>query len=173
MKSILFAILISSSFFVNAQFSFEENLEEEQNEEEVFESQESAIQWLTNIGEAKKISAQTKKPILVYFSGSDWCAPCKALKSDFFGADKFQKEYSSDFVFVMIDYPRRKDILTEAQYTYNRSIIETYNKSKTFPKVVMLNHKGKELGKISGYSSFNSYKDTSYHYTFVDKYVSN
>jgi thioredoxin-related protein len=72
----------------------------------------------------------------------------------------------------MIDYPRRKDILTEAQYTYNRSIIETYNKSKTFPKVVMLTHKGKKLGEISGYSSFNSYKDTSYHYTFVDKYLS-
>lgn len=170
----MLALVLCASFFVNAQFSFEENLEENQEEatieETVHESRTSSLKWLTNVDEAKKISAATKKPILLYFTGSDWCAPCIALKSDFFGATKFQQEYANDFVFVMIDYPRRKDILTAEQTAYNRGIIEKYNKGKTFPKIIVLDENGYEKGELSGYSSFNSYKDTSYHYAFVQKH---
>lgn len=172
MKPIFLALLMCSSFFANAQFSFEENLEETTVEESSEILETSNFEWLTNIEEAKKISAATKKPILVYFTGSDWCAPCIALKSDFFGAEKFQQEYANDFVFVMIDYPRRKDILTAEQTKYNRTMIDKYNKTKTFPKIIMLDKNGSEIGKLSGYSSFNTYKDTSHHYTFVSKYSS-
>jgi len=33
--------------------------------------------WLDNLDQASKKAIDTKKPILVYFSGSDWCRPCK------------------------------------------------------------------------------------------------
>ena len=40
----------------------------------------SNINWLTDIEEAKEESAISNKPILIYFTGSDWCPPCKMLK---------------------------------------------------------------------------------------------
>jgi len=40
----------------------------------------SNINWLTDLEEAKKESATSNKPILIYFTGSDWCPPCKMLK---------------------------------------------------------------------------------------------
>ena len=126
------------------------------------------LDWLTNLDEAKEIAKEENKPILVYFTGSDWCAPCKALKSDFFETEEFATR-AQNLVLVMIDYPRRVDIITEAQRTYNKEVIDTYNPDKAFPTMVMLNKKGKEEGKIAGYSSFNSYKDTSHHFTFVDE----
>jgi thioredoxin-related protein len=130
----------------------------------------SQLDWLTNLDEAKEIAKENNRPILVYFTGSDWCAPCKALKSDFFETEAFALR-AQNLVLVMIDYPRRVDIISETQRAYNKKVMETYNPDKAFPAMVMLTKKGKEAGKLTGYSSFNSYKDTSHHFSFVDKFL--
>lgn len=126
------------------------------------------LNWLTDLDEAKELAKENNSSILVYFNGSDWCAPCKALKSDFFETEAFALR-SKNLVLVMIDYPRRVDIISETQRAYNKKVIASYNPEKSFPTLVMLTKKGKEIGKISGYSSFNSYKDTSHHFSFVDE----
>ena len=129
----------------------------------------SSLEWYTSLEQAEKVSKSSNKPILVYFTGSDWCPPCIALKADFFESDEFLSRADS-FVLVMIDYPRRVDIISEEQMVYNKGIIAKYNKDKSFPKVLMLNENGSELGKLSGYSSYNTYKDISHHVKFVDRF---
>jgi len=37
-------------------------------------SQENSLQWITDFEIAKQVSKDTKKPILMYFTGSDWCS---------------------------------------------------------------------------------------------------
>lgn len=135
------------------------------------QNETSNLNWLTDLDIAKKVSKEEGKSIMVYFTGSDWCTPCVALKKDFFETDDFA-ERAKNLVLVMIDYPRRVDIISEAQLAYNKKIIEKYNREKSFPNVVMLNKNGNILGNLSGYSSYNTYHDTSHHYAFVDKYVS-
>jgi thioredoxin-related protein len=130
----------------------------------------SQLKWLTNLDEAEEIASNNNQPILLYFTGSDWCTPCKALKTDFFETEAFA-ERAKEIVLVMIDYPRRIDIITETQKAYNKTVIEKYNTDKSFPKIIMLNGKGKEIGQLSGYSSFNTYKDTSHHFAFVDEFI--
>lgn len=131
----------------------------------------SSLDWHTNLEEAEKISQQTNKPILMYFTGSDWCPPCVGLKKDFFESPEFATR-ADNFVLVMIDYPRRVDIISEEQMAYNKKVIGKYNTNKSFPKLLVLNHSGRELGRLSGYSSYSTDKDTSYHFDFVDKYTS-
>ena len=130
----------------------------------------SQLNWLTNLDEAEEIANTNHQPILLYFTGSDWCTPCKALKTDFFETEAFA-ERAKGIVLVMIDYPRRMDIISDTQKTYNKGVIAKYNDDKSFPKLIMLNGKGKEIGKLSGYSSFNTYKDTSHHFAFVDEFI--
>ncbi|GER59229.1 hypothetical protein ULMA_13370 [Patiriisocius marinus] len=130
----------------------------------------SKLHWLTNLEEAKKQANKENKNIILFFTGSDWCAPCIALKDDYFNTPAFE-DNADKFVLLLIDYPRRKDIISPEQMKYNRTIIDKYNKSKSFPKVVMVSKGGRELGKISGYSSFNSYKDISHHEKFINKYL--
>ena len=130
----------------------------------------SQLNWLTNLDEAEEISKTNHKPILLYFTGSDWCTPCKALKIDFFETEEFALR-AKDLVLLKIDYPRRMDIISETQKAYNKTVIEKYNTDKSFPKLIMLNGKGKEIGELSGYSSFNTYKDTSHHFAFVDEFI--
>lgn len=130
----------------------------------------STLTWHTNLEAAEKIAKAENKQILIYFTGSDWCSPCIALKKDFFESSAFG-ERASNFVLVMIDYPRRVDILSEEQMAYNKKLVAKYNTDKSFPKILVLNAKGQELGKLSGYSSFNTYKDTSHHFAFIDKFA--
>lgn len=131
---------------------------------------ELSLTWLVNLEEAKTISKQTHKPILMYFTGSDWCPPCIGLKKDFFESPEFGQR-AEEFVLLMIDYPRRMDILSEEQLAYNKKIVGEYNKDKSFPKILILNHSGNELGRLSGYSSYSTDHDTSYHFAFVDKFT--
>ncbi len=47
----------------------------------------------------------------MYFSGSDWCAPCKKLDEDFFHSEKL-KTYANNYNLVMVDIPKRVDIIS-------------------------------------------------------------
>jgi len=129
--------------------------------------EEYEVNWFTNLEEARKVSKKTKKPILVYFTGSDWCSPCKMLKTDFFEHPDFI-EQSESFVLVLIDYPRRVDIISEEQMAYNKEVIAKLNRNKTFPKLLILNSKGKKKDEISGYSPL---RDTSNHFAFISRNI--
>jgi thioredoxin-related protein len=125
------------------------------------------LDWMMNIEKARKVSKKTKKPILVYFTGSDWCAPCIKLKEDFFNSKKFM-DVSDSMVLVMIDKPRRIDIISEKQMEYNNGVIKKYNPNKSFPKMIFLNQRGKVLDELSGYSY---YGDTSNHFDFINRNI--
>ena len=127
------------------------------------------LNWLTDINQAKKESIKQNKPILIYFTGSDWCAPCKMLKEDFFYTEKFQGK-SESFVLLLVDMPRRKDIITEAQRSKNTTVVRKYNKQGSYPTLVALNGKGNVLGELSGYSFL---RETDRHYAFVDSILEN
>ena len=128
-------------------------------------AQDSQLNWLLDFDEAKTISKEQNKPILVYFTGSDWCGPCKRLKADFFSSEDF-KAKADDFVLVLVDMPRRKDIITPEQRQKNVVLMKKYNKKGSFPNIFGLDSKGKILAEISGY---NMMRDTSYHFAFLDK----
>ncbi|MEM6718924.1 MAG: thioredoxin family protein [Bacteroidota bacterium] len=131
--------------------------------------EEIKLNWLTDFEEAKTISKKEKKPILIYFTGSDWCPPCKLLKEDFFYTEKF-KEKAKNFVLVMADFPRRIDIITEEQRSANLQLAKKYNKKNKFPNIVAVNHKGKELDNIM---SYNMMRNTKRHYKFLEKVLKN
>ncbi len=125
------------------------------------------VNWGNNLEVAMKKAKVMKKHVLVYFTGSDWCAPCKMLKEDFFSTDRFKKQ-ASHFVLVEVDLPRRIDIITETQRKKNKRVIAKYNKDSSFPKLVVLNYRGKSIGEKSGYILT---RDPSYHFTFLDKII--
>ncbi len=128
-------------------------------------AQDLKLNWLTDFDEAKQTSTKLDKPILVYFTGSDWCSPCKKLKADFFNTEKFATE-SQKFVLLMVDLPRRSDIITPEQKRKNMILVQDYNRRGSFPTLVGLTDKGKVLGDISGYS--RSY-GTNAHFAFLKK----
>jgi thioredoxin-related protein len=128
-------------------------------------AQETKLNWLTDFEEAKQISKETEKPILMYFTGSDWCAPCKKLKADFFDADKFINK-SKNFVLLKVDLPRRSDIISQEQKRKNMLLMQKYNRRGSFPTLVGMNSGGKVLGDLNGY---NRAEKTDKYFVFLDE----
>lgn len=129
----------------------------------------SNLNWLTDFNEAKSISSNENKPILVYFTGSDWCAPCKMLKKDFFNTSEFE-ERANKMVLLMVDMPRRVDIITPEQKEKNLNLVHTYNPSGGYPNLVALNNQGHIIGELGGYTFL---RETDRHYAFVDSVIEN
>lgn len=115
--------------------------------------------------EAQKVAKKQKKPLLLYFTGSDWCAPCKKLKEDFFNTERFIA-LSQNTVLVEIDIPRRIDIVTPEQLAYNKEVVKSRNKDRSFPKLIAYTSRGKKIDEVSGYGSL---RDPVHYFNLVEK----
>lgn len=120
-----------------------------------------AQDWMTDFSKAKEIATKEKKPIVLVFQGSDWCAPCMKLDREIWSTEIFRKYAKDHYVMLQADFPRRKkNALPESLTIANAKLAETYNKNGIFPLVVLLDHDGKVLGE-TGYkkSTPQSYID--------------
>jgi thioredoxin-related protein len=107
--------------------------------------------WLKDIEQAKKISHDSHKYILVNFSGSDWCGPCIKLEKQIFEDPQFQKFAEGNLVLLNADFPRlKKNQLDKAQMSLNEKLAEQYNKSGIFPLTLLLDENGKVVKKWEG-----------------------
>jgi len=125
---------------------------------------DTRLYWETDFEVAKTKAKKNNKPILMLFTGSDWCPPCKMLKKDFFHSDEFIAK-STNFVLLMVDFPRNKELITPTQEAANKVLNSKYG-VRSLPIVIAVNHKGQVIDKIK---SYNSNRDTRYHFKFIDK----
>ena len=115
--------------------------------------------WLTNIEKAKELAKKEKKTVLVEFTGSDWCPPCKALKKNVFNSKEFAAYAKKNLVLVELDFPRDKSKVTKEQAKYNREQAKAFS-VRGYPTVILMDSDGKELTKKVGYGR-----------TSVEKYI--
>ncbi len=64
--------------------------------------------WVVDFEKAKAQAAKEGKSILMEFTGSDWCPPCKALHKNVLIKDVFKTEMPKSFVLLKLDSPRDK-----------------------------------------------------------------
>ncbi|HSH65721.1 MAG TPA: thioredoxin family protein [Bacteroidia bacterium] len=73
------------------------------------------LTWHTNLNEAIQLSEQTKKPLLLFFTGSDWCGWCIRLQNEVLRKPEFAAWAKDHVVLVEVDFPRRKQLPPETQ----------------------------------------------------------
>jgi thioredoxin-related protein len=108
--------------------------------------------WLTDYSSAQKVAKKTNSNILMYFTGSDWCAPCKALKKDLLDTSQF-KEVAKDYVLLYVDLPRKKERLSAEEMKQNKALLTQWNKKGIFPLISLVSAEEKEVASLSGYGS--------------------
>jgi thiol-disulfide isomerase/thioredoxin len=105
--------------------------------------------WLTDLDAAKAQGVKENKAVLVDFTGSDWCPPCKSLHKVVFESAEFAA-VASRYVLVELDYPKTKPQSPELK-AKNAALSKQFGISG-FPTVLLIDAKsGDVFGKSVGF----------------------
>ncbi|HXH19603.1 MAG TPA: thioredoxin family protein [Chitinophagales bacterium] len=72
-----------------------------------YASSQDTLFWETDVRKAAEASLAEKKPLFLFFTGSDWCGVCKRLQNEVFSQPQFL-EWSKNVILVELDFPRNK-----------------------------------------------------------------
>lgn len=67
------------------------------------------LTWHTDMSKATDISIKEKKPLFLFFTGSDWCGWCIRLQKEVFKTPEFVKWAKDNVVLVELDFPRKNE----------------------------------------------------------------
>lgn len=100
------------------------------------QGQKTQIQWYTNYNEALQEAKKSHLPLLLFFTGSDWCGWCKKMHQEVFSSPDFAQEVGNAFVFVDIDFPMNKQLPADLA-TQNNELKQKYGVTG-YPTVIIL-----------------------------------
>ena len=110
---------------------------------------QAKVTWLTDLDAAKAQGVKENKPVLVDFTGSDWCPPCIQLHKVVFESAEFAA-VASKYVLVELDYPRKTPQAPELK-AKNAELSKKFGISG-FPTVLLIDAKsGEVFGKTVGF----------------------
>ncbi len=130
----LFGLLISASLFTTGC--------------EKSPADEATEAWMTDYEAARIKAASEKKPLLLEFTGSDWCPPCMRLNEEVFSQEAFLDYAAEELVIVKLDFPRKKAQSAELK-AQNISLRDQFG-IRGYPTVLLLTAEGKLIDQ-TGY----------------------
>lgn len=109
----------------------------------------SGVEWKTDMEAARQKAKAEGKPMLLNFTGSDWCPPCIQLKRAVFSQDTFKEFAEEELVLVEVDFPRDKKQSEEVR-KQNRALAKEHGVEQ-FPTILILSPEGGTMNRTSGY----------------------
>lgn len=73
------------------------------------------LTWHTDMNKAIEIANKEKKPLFLFFTGSDWCGWCIRLQNEVFKKPEFSEWAKKNIVLVELDFPRRTKLDSKIQ----------------------------------------------------------
>lgn len=150
MRTLVFSIFFCASIVTTAQ--------------ELLKPNTKKLHWENNYKLALSKAKNEKKPLLVYFKGSDWCGPCKKLDKELFATEKFKKIASTNFVLYEADIPMNQDLVEKNRLAINKKLAKKF-KVSSYPTLLFLNKKQRVIGLKKGLII------TEYYYPFFQSII--
>jgi protein disulfide-isomerase len=97
--------------------------------------------WTMDFDAAVKLAKEKNLPILINFTGSDWCGWCKLMDELVFAKKEWQEFAASNLVLVTIDFPNDKSIVPDKWTTRNEQLSEKWG-IRGYPTYVLLDSEG-------------------------------
>lgn len=104
--------------------------------------------WLTDFEKAQKLAKDSGKPILVNFSGSDWCYWCIKLDKEVFHEKAFKEYAAENLVLMLVDTPSKTK--QPAELKKQNDALKAQFSIRGFPTVILLDSEGKKVAQ-TGY----------------------
>lgn len=105
-----------------------------------------------NFSQKLELAKTENKNVLLYFSGSDWCAPCVKFKKFIVNTPEFQTFAKENLVIYNADFPRlSKNKLAKEVEKENEILADKYNSKGIFPLILLLDAEGNVIKKWEEY----------------------
>jgi protein disulfide-isomerase len=114
------------------------------------ESAESSnrITWLTSYDAGVAASKASSKPLLILFTGSDWCTWCIKLEEEVLNTEGFVETARDKFVFLKLDFPLNTTLPSDV-VAQNKALQKKFDVTG-FPTIIILNSQQQQIG-TTGY----------------------
>jgi protein disulfide-isomerase len=110
---------------------------------------DTGLVWLDDFEVAKQTAGEKNLPILVDFTGSDWCIWCQKLDKEVFTQPEFAAYAKDNLVLVKMDFPKSfRDLPPDVQQ--KRETLRQQFRIEGFPTIMLLKADGTEIAK-TGY----------------------
>jgi thioredoxin-related protein len=107
--------------------------------------------WTADFAAAKKEATESKKDLLIDFTGSDWCGWCIKLNKEVFSHEPFKAGVKDKFVLVELDYPKDKSKLSAETIKQNEELGKKYE-IQGYPTILMCDAEGRPFA-ATGYQA--------------------
>lgn len=99
--------------------------------------------WMTDLDAAMERAKDEGKPVMVEFTGSDWCPPCMMMDKKVFSKESFLKGASEKYILVKLDMPNKDKELKAA----NTLLMKKF-KVTGVPTVILFDKDGEEFNRF-------------------------
>jgi len=112
-------------------------------------------QWTMDFDAARKVAAEKKLPILINFTGSDWCAWCKHMDKEVFSQEAWKTYAKDNLILVWIDFPQDKTLVPE-KYVKRNAELSKFFEIEGYPAYIVLDADGKnQIGQLGADQEIN------------------
>lgn len=108
------------------------------------------IQWMTNYEKATELAKETQRPIVLFFTGSDWCGWCNKLEKEVLETRDFMGMTSNKLIFVKLDFPMKTKL--DLRTTKQNEDLQKKFSIRSFPTIVLVDPYQQPIG-VTGYRS--------------------
>lgn len=104
--------------------------------------------WTMDYDAATKLAAEKELPMLLNFTGSDWCGWCKLMDKNVFAEKDWKKFAADNVILVTIDFPKDKSIVPEKFVDRNKELQKKFG-VRGYPTYIILESDGEtKLGQL-------------------------
>lgn len=105
--------------------------------------------WLTDYEAAKKQAKEENKPILINFTGTDWCGWCIKIEKEIFSKEEFKAYAKENLILMEVDFPEKKKQSDEVKA--QNKVLDKEFKIEGYPTIFLIDSEGKKLSEDIGY----------------------
>ena len=144
MRYLIFLIIIIGAVFLYSSISRNDATKPDVS----LVAKKYSANWLTDLSLAQAKAKEEGKPILMDFTGSDWCGWCIKLKKEVFSKHAFIHYSNEHLILMTVDFPKTKK-QEESLKEQNNMLLDTYSVN-SFPTIILVDAEGEVLGE-TGY----------------------
>jgi thiol-disulfide isomerase/thioredoxin len=97
--------------------------------------------WTMDLDAATKLAKEKQLPMLLNFTGSDWCGWCKLMDESVYAKKEWQDYAATKLVLVTVDFPQGENIVPKEFVARNGRLQEQF-KIQGYPTYVLVESDG-------------------------------